>query len=92
MTNCFARRRRLLGFRASALIGALLLAAPAAFAQPAVALDAATRLLRHSAAARTFTHGATTALAINPTIGDSLNPTGLHRATDLDDFINKIRR
>ncbi|MFZ2529770.1 MAG: type I-E CRISPR-associated protein Cas7/Cse4/CasC [Rhodococcus sp. (in: high G+C Gram-positive bacteria)] len=57
-----------------------------------VALDAATRLLRHSAAARTFTHGATTALAINPTIGDSLNPTGLHRATDLDDFINKIRR
>ncbi|GAB1343131.1 hypothetical protein MASR1M101_22580 [Gemmatimonas sp.] len=42
MTNCFARRRRLLGLRASALIGALLLAASAAFAQPAIALDAAT--------------------------------------------------
>ncbi|WP_072691449.1 type I-E CRISPR-associated protein Cas7/Cse4/CasC [Rhodococcus marinonascens] len=57
-----------------------------------VAADAAARLLRHSAAARPFTGGETTALTINPTIADTLDLTGVDVADTLDDLITRIRR
>ncbi|MDE8647565.1 type I-E CRISPR-associated protein Cas7/Cse4/CasC [Rhodococcus qingshengii] len=57
-----------------------------------VAAKASERLLRHSTAARPFTGGTTTALAINPTIADDLEFTGVDRADDLGDFIARVRR
>lgn len=57
-----------------------------------VAADATARLLRHSAAARPFTGGATAALTINPTIADGLDLSGVDVATGLADLISRTRR
>ncbi|MBM4574949.1 type I-E CRISPR-associated protein Cas7/Cse4/CasC [Rhodococcus hoagii] len=57
-----------------------------------VAAEAAARLLRHSAAARPFTGGTTAALAINPTIADHLDLTGIDATTTLGDLITQVRR
>ena len=57
-----------------------------------VATQAATRLLRHSASARPFTGGDTAALAINPTIADDLDLSGIDIAEGLDDLIARVLR
>lgn len=57
-----------------------------------VAADASARLLRHSAALRPVTGAATAALAINPTIADTLDFTGIDRTDSITDLITRVRR
>lgn len=57
-----------------------------------IAADAAARLLRHSAALRPYTCGHTAALAINPTIADGLDFTGVDRAGNIDELVTLVRR
>ncbi|WP_032399765.1 type I-E CRISPR-associated protein Cas7/Cse4/CasC [Rhodococcoides fascians] len=57
-----------------------------------VTIDAATRLLRHSATMRPYTGGSTAVLAINPTVADELDLDGLGIASSLDDLIATVRR
>lgn len=57
-----------------------------------ITTTAAIRLLRHSAALRSITGATTAALAVNPTIADALDFTGVDRAGTIAELISLVQR